>query len=190
MAERLSVLFYPCALDEVPLVRFEIDRFALPWLKPPCCRQPNAFHPRPHGETMSPEQEILALARVVAVVGLSTEPRKDSHIVARHVQRSGLRVVPVHPSAAEILGEKAYPSLAAIPDGLREQVDLVDVFRPAAEAPRIVQDALAALPALKGVWLQKGLVSQDAARLARERGLLYVEDRCLRTQLLYRRFAA
>ncbi|WP_326566660.1 CoA-binding protein [Amycolatopsis rhabdoformis] len=120
---------------------------------------------------MQPE-EILASATTIAVVGLSRDPAKAAHGVPATLQAHGFRIIPVHPSATELLGEKVYRSLKDIP----EPVDLVDVFRPAAEAPGIAADAVAI--GAKALWLQQGIVSAEAKRIAEEGGLEYVENRC------------
>ncbi|MEV0071696.1 MULTISPECIES: CoA-binding protein [unclassified Amycolatopsis] len=120
---------------------------------------------------MQPE-EILANATTIAVVGLSRDPAKAAHGVPATLQAHGFRIIPVHPSATELLGEKVYRSLKDIP----EPVDLVDVFRPAAEAPGIAADAVAI--GAKALWLQQGIVSAEAKRIAEEGGLEYVENRC------------
>lgn len=91
------------------------------------------------------------------------------------MQAAGYRIIPVHPSAAEVLGEKAYRSLEDIP----EPVDLVNVFRPAEEAPGIARSAVAI--GAKALWLQVGIRSQEAWRIAAEAGMAYVEDRCAAT---------
>lgn len=133
---------------------------------------------------------LLTASRTIAVVGLSSNPRKDSYIVAHHLHRYGYTIVPVNPTAGEILGRRAYPSIAAIPPDLARTVDLVVVFRPAEEVPGIVREALEHLPNLKGIWTQKNIVSPEAAELARARGLAVVQNRCIRTQHLYLRFVA
>lgn len=136
------------------------------------------------------EQALLSATAVVAVVGLSTDPAKDSRIVAGHLERNGYRVVPIHPTADAILGETAYPSIAEIPDDLAELVDVVDIFRPAEEVPAIVAEALEHLPELKGIWTQKGIVHDEGVEPARKAGLTVVQDRCIRTQDLFGRFTS
>jgi len=98
-------------------------------------------------------------------------------------------VVPISPAATAALGRPAYPSLAALPADLARQVDLLLVFRPSTEVPAIVEAALAHLPGLKAIWTQKGIVHDEAAARARARGLTVVQDRCIRTQHLFTRFA-
>jgi predicted CoA-binding protein len=115
----------------------------------------------------------LAAANTIAVVGLSRNPAKAAHAVPANLQAAGFRIIPVHPSADELLGEKVYRSLTDIP----EPVDLVDVFRPAAEAPGIAREAVAI--GANTLWLQQGIVSPEARRIATEAGLDYVEDRCI-----------
>jgi uncharacterized protein len=118
-------------------------------------------------------QQILAGAAVIAVVGASRDPGKPAHTVPLHMQRHGWRIVPVNPHTDELLGEKVYRSLADIP----HPVDLVDVFRPADDAVEVVRQAVAiGAPA---VWLQLGIVSPEARRIAEEAGIDYVEGRCL-----------
>ncbi len=120
----------------------------------------------------SPAQ-ILRDAEVIAVVGASREAWKPSHSVPLEMLRHGWRIIPVNPYADEVFGLKAVPTLADI----REPVDLVDIFRPAADAVEIVRQAVAIkAPA---VWLQSGIVSAEARRIAAEAGMDYVEDRCL-----------
>ncbi|MGC4804572.1 CoA-binding protein [Micromonospora sp. DT233] len=122
---------------------------------------------------MRSPQQILADSAVIAVVGASRDPAKAAHRVPAQMQRHGWRIIPVNPTADELFGERVYRSLADIP----HPVDLVDVFRPAADAVEVVREAVAiGAPA---VWLQLGIVSPQARRIAEEAGLDYVEDRCL-----------
>jgi len=116
---------------------------------------------------------LLTRARTVAVVGLSPEPDRPSHKVASALQGFGFRIIPVHPMAREILGEKVYPDLASVP----EQIDLVDVFR----APEQVDEVIDACIALRvpAVWLQDGVINEPAAQRAREAGLTVIMDRCV-----------
>jgi predicted CoA-binding protein len=122
------------------------------------------------------ERRILTDYSTIAVVGLSRNPSKAAHAVPAAMQAAGYRVIPVNPGTDSVLGERCYPHLSDIP----EPVEVVEVFRPAAEAPQIVRDA-AAIGA-RAVWLQLHLRSEEARRLAEEAGLLYVEDRCMAVQ--------
>jgi predicted CoA-binding protein len=116
---------------------------------------------------------LLKSVRTLAVVGLSPQPARPSYRVAQAMQRHGFRIVPVRPLVDEVLGEKAYPSLADIPF----QVDLVDVFRAAEHVPAIVEQCLALhLPA---IWIQEGIVAEAAAHEAQAGGMAVVMDRCL-----------
>jgi hypothetical protein len=107
-----------------------------------------------------------------AVVGCSADPTKAAHSVPAAMQAYGWRIVPVNPHADQLLGQPVYRRLADIP----EPVQVVNVFRPAAEAADVVQQAIDV--GAKAVWLQLGIVSAGARRLADDAGLLYVEDRC------------
>ncbi|RAO31644.1 Acetate--CoA ligase (ADP-forming) [Micromonospora noduli] len=122
---------------------------------------------------MRTASQILADSAVIAVVGASRDPFKAAHGVPLQMQQYGWRIIPVNPTVDELFGERAYRTLADIP----HPVDLVDVFRPAADAAQVVRDAAAiGAPA---VWLQLGIVSAEARRIAEEAGMDYVEDRCL-----------
>ena len=111
--------------------------------------------------------------RTIAVVGLSPQPARPSFRVALAMQRYGFRIVPVRPLVDEVLGEKAYASLADIPF----RVDLVDVFRAAEHVPAIVEQCLALH--LPSIWIQEGIVHDAAAHLAQTGGMTVVMDRCL-----------
>lgn len=120
-----------------------------------------------------PYLAILRAARTVAVVGLSPNPARPSHRVARYLQGRGYRIVPVNPTVETVLGERSYPSLAAIP----EPVDVVDVFRRSEEVPPVVDEAVRI--GAKALWMQEGVVHEAAAAKARAAGLAVVMDRCM-----------
>lgn len=118
-------------------------------------------------------RRIYRETRTIAVVGASTDEEKPAHHIPEYLKLQGYRIVPVNPRGGEILGERAFPSLAAVD----VPVDVVDVFRPAEEAPDIARQAVAV--GAKVLWLQEGIVSEEAARIAGEGGLAVVMDRCL-----------
>lgn len=118
-------------------------------------------------------ERILETARTIAVVGLSPDPRRPSHGVARYLQRAGYRIIPVNPALTEVLGEKAYARVRDLPD----PVDIVDVFRRSEFVGPIVDEAIAA--GAKAVWLQDGVVDEAAAARARTAGLDVVMDDCI-----------
>jgi predicted CoA-binding protein len=127
---------------------------------------------------LSPEdRELRALlgdVRTIAVVGLSSKPNRPSLEVARYLQEHGYRIVPVNPNETEVLGERSYPSLADVP----ERVDVVDVFRRAEDTPAIARDAVAI--GARVLWLQEGIVSDEAARIATDGGLEVIMGVCIR----------
>ena len=116
---------------------------------------------------------ILREARTIAVVGLSADPDKPSHEVAAYLQAHGYRVIPVNPRGGMILGETVYADLRAVP----EPVDIVEVFRPAAACLDVARAAVAV--GAKVLWLQLGIVNEEAAALARVADLAIVMDRCM-----------
>jgi predicted CoA-binding protein len=122
---------------------------------------------------MDATERILHDFRTIAVVGLSRDPSKAAHAIPARMQRAGFRVIPVNPHLDSVLGEKAYPTLRDV----AEPVEVVLVFRPSEEAAAVAQDAVAI--GAKALWLQQGITSAEARRLATAAGLLYVEDRCI-----------
>lgn len=119
---------------------------------------------------------LLGEARTVAVVGLSSKPSRPSHEVARHLLQHGYRVVPVNPAETEVLGQRAFPTLLDIPTDV--QVDVVDVFRRAEETPEVARQAVAI--GAKVLWLQEGIVNEEAYRIADEAGLDVIMGVCIR----------
>jgi predicted CoA-binding protein len=124
-------------------------------------------------ETSALTRRILEEMSTFAVVGLSSDPTKAAHSVPAAMQAYGWRMIPVNPHAEMLLGEKVYRRLADIP----EPVEVVNVFRPSAEAADVTRQAVEI--GAKAVWLQLGIVSAEARQIATDAGLLYVEDRCL-----------
>lgn len=130
-------------------------------------------------ESVSEDRELRALlgaARTIAVVGLSPNPERDSNEIAAYLQEHGMRVIPVNPMVDEVLGERSYPSLRDIPSDI--EVDIVDVFRRAEETPAIAREAVAI--GAKALWLQEGIVNQEAARIAEDAGLDVIMGVCIR----------
>jgi predicted CoA-binding protein len=127
-------------------------------------------------------KEILTKYKVIAVVGLSKEPEKDSHKVSAYLQQHGYRIIPVNPFADQVLGEKSYKSLLDIPSEIQKTIEIVDIFRRSEDVPPIVEQAIE-LKAMFGkplvVWMQLGIVNEQAAESARKSGLIVVMDKCL-----------
>lgn len=117
-------------------------------------------------------QDVLAGAKTIAVVGASRDPHKAGGSVPAGLQRRGFRIIPVNPYADTLFGERAYRSVLDIP----EKIDIVDVFRPAADAPEIARQA--AQVGAKALWLQLDIRSDEARRIAEDAGMDYVEDEC------------
>ncbi len=116
--------------------------------------------------------KILEDCRTIAVVGLSSNPGRASNGVAGYMKREGYKIVPVNPREEQVFGEKSYPSLADVPG----KIDLVDVFRRSEEAGAVVDEAIKV--GAKAVWLQEGVIDDQAAKRAQDAGLLVVMDRC------------
>ncbi len=116
---------------------------------------------------------ILKESKTIAVVGLSPEPNRPSHGVAAYLKSKGYKIIPVNPAVHEVLGEKSYPDLNTIP----VKVDVVDIFRRPEFVPQIVEDAIKIKA--KAVWMQEGIIHEDAAKKARNAGLSVVMDRCM-----------
>ena len=121
-------------------------------------------------------RRILTRSRTLAVVGLSAQWYRPSYFAAKYMQDHGYRIVPVNPRYDEVLGQRCYPDLRAIPDA----VDLVDCFRKAPEIPAIAEDAIAI--GAKVLWMQLGIVNEAAARRAAEAGLDVVMNRCVKIE--------
>ncbi len=131
------------------------------------------------GTELTPEERelrsLLGEAEVVAVVGISSKPWRPSHEVASYLQQHGYRIVPVNPNEHEVLGERVYASLLDIPEDIH--VDVVDVFRRAEHTPEVARDAVAI--GARTLWLQEGIVSDEAARIASEGGLEVIMGVCI-----------
>jgi predicted CoA-binding protein len=121
--------------------------------------------------------EILKSARNIAVVGISSNPARASHGVSGWLKRQGFHIIPVNPAETEVHGEKAYASLADI----TEPIDIVDIFRRSDQVLPIVQEAIAKHPRL--IFMQEGVVNEQAASLAEANGIPVVMDRCILKEL-------
>ena len=129
-----------------------------------------------HNPPSEEVRRILETSRVIAVVGLSSNPERDSNQVARYLIHHGYTVVPVNPQEKEILGRTSYPDLASIPSG----VDIVDIFRRVDAIPGIVDEAIRIQA--KVIWMQLGLAHNESARKATEAGLSVVQSKCLKVE--------
>lgn len=123
---------------------------------------------------------VLTYARSIAVVGASPEPWRPSHTIARFLIESGFEVYPVNPTVDRVLGVPTYPSVGAIP----HRIDVVDVFRRPEFLEEVARDAAAA--GARALWLQSGLTSSSARMIAEAAGMDFVEDHCLKVELLRR----
>ena len=119
-------------------------------------------------------KNILLSAKTIASVGLSSNPGKESYGIVQYLKSQGYRIIPVNPTADEILGEKSYPDLESVP----EPIDVVQVFRKPEDVPPVVDSAIKV--GAKVVWMQEGIVNEEAAQKAREAGLQVVMDACMR----------
>jgi len=120
-----------------------------------------------------PIADILSKYKTIAVVGLSSNPRRPSHEVSEYMQRAGYRIIPVNPNETEVLGERSYARLEDVP----ESVDVVNVFRRTEEVPTAVESAIRV--GAKVVWMQLGIENEEAAEKARAAGLAVVENACI-----------
>jgi predicted CoA-binding protein len=124
----------------------------------------------------SPGEKILKEYRTVAIVGASSDPERPSFRVLRYLSEHGYKVIPVNPNEHEILGMTCYPNLGSIP----EKVEVVDIFRKSEAVMPVVEEAIKI--GAKAVWMQEGVVNDEAATKARDAGLLVVMDKCMRKQ--------
>ena len=124
----------------------------------------------------STEEAILKNSQVIAVVGLSGNPERPSNIVAAYLMDNGYTVIPVNPREDEILGLKSYPDLSSVP----QKVDVVDIFRKPEDVPPLVEDAIKI--GAKTVWMQEGVINEEAAARARDAGLDVVMDKCMKKE--------
>jgi len=132
--------------------------------------------------TVSP-LDVIKESRVIAVVGASANPQKDAHTIPAFLKEKGYRIVPINPSAGEILGERAFPSLESLPEEVAREVDVVEVFRPSAELPQVARQVID-LSKRQGrryvFWSQSGLESDEAKLMLGANGIPFVMDACMR----------
>ena len=119
------------------------------------------------------EATILNNYRIIAMVGLSPDPNRPSHRVAKYLINQGYKVIPVNPDAQEILGTRSYSNMSSIP----EPIEIVDIFRRSEEVMPIVDEAIKV--GAKAVWMQEGVVNEEAESKAQDAGLMVVMDRCM-----------
>jgi predicted CoA-binding protein len=119
--------------------------------------------------------DILKNYKTIAVVGLSSNPRRPSFTVTQYMQSAGYRIIPVNPNETEVLGEKSFPRLEDIPKS--QPIEIVDIFRRSENIPPVVDSAIAV--GAKVIWMQQGIENQNAAAKARAAGLFVVEDACI-----------
>ena len=127
-------------------------------------------------------RDILAKYKTIAVVGLSRKHDKDSHIVSAYLKAHGFRIIPVNPFAAEVLGEKSYKSLLEIPREIQKTIEVVEIFRPSKEVSPIVELAIKLklkFGKLQVIWMQLGIVNEQAAEMAKKVGLIVVMNKCM-----------
>ena len=127
-------------------------------------------------------KEVLTKYKTVVVVGISQDPSKDSHRVARYLKDHDFRIIPVNPTTNEVMGERSYKSLLETPPEIQKKIEIVDIFRPSAEVPSIVAQAVELkerydMPHV--IWMQLGIVDVQAAETARQAGLIVVMNRCM-----------
>jgi uncharacterized protein len=125
---------------------------------------------------MALEEEILKSNRIIAIVGCSSDPSRPSNQVAEYLKESGYTIVPVNPNEKEVLSEKCYPDLSSIPG----HVDVVDIFRKSAECLPIAREAVRVGASV--IWMQEGVVNEEAAACAREAGLKVVMNKCIKKE--------
>ena len=123
------------------------------------------------------QRRILTQARTIAVVGLSDKPERDSHEIARYLQSQGYRIIPVNPVVTEVLGEKSYPTLLAVPTS--EKIDIVDIFRRSDQVGPVVDEAL--VRGVGAIWMQLGVENPGAAAAAEGRHVPVIQNTCIRT---------
>ncbi|MBS7626496.1 CoA-binding protein [Candidatus Bathyarchaeota archaeon] len=130
-------------------------------------------------------KDVLSRCRTVAVVGVSRDPSKDSRIVAEYLMSQGYEVIPINPFTDELLGKKCYKTLVDMPEEVAKRIDIVNIFRPAEETPQIVEQVISLRKKLGRpdvIWMQLGIINEEAARMAEEAGMVVIMDRCIKIE--------
>lgn len=122
---------------------------------------------------MPDEEEILNSSRVIAIVGISPNSKRPSYRIAGYLKEHGYKIIPVNPRVREIMGETSYPDLLSVP----EAVDVVDIFRKSKSVLPIVAESIKI--GAKAIWMQEGVINDDAASRARDAGLKVIMDKCI-----------
>ncbi len=135
--------------------------------------KPKGLHGAASTRAADAMTELLKRARTIAVVGLSSKRLRPSYGVSAYMQAAGYRIIPVNPNERQVLGEQSYPRLEDVP----EKVDIVNVFRRSEQVPEVVESAIRI--GAQAIWMQEGVVHEEAARRAREAGLEVVMDLCI-----------
>jgi len=131
------------------------------------------------------DMENILNLKNIAVVGCSRNEAKDAHRIPKYLKEHGYRIIPINPFSEEILGEKCYPSLLEMPEDLKRTVDIVNIFRPSDDVPPIVDQAVKLKEEFgtpKVIWMQLGIVNEEAAEKARDTGIAVVMDRCMKIE--------
>jgi predicted CoA-binding protein len=126
--------------------------------------------------------KILSKSKTIAVVGLSMEPRKDSYKVAEYLQSQGYKIIPINPSANQILSEKSYDSIVELPENLKKTVDVIDIFRPSNEVSEIITQAIKMKKRYDKpdvIWMQLNIFDINGSKEARNAGIDVIMDKCM-----------
>lgn len=130
-------------------------------------------------------KDILKKYKVIAIVGLSRNPNKDSYLVAQYLINHGYKIVPINPNAKEILGIKCYPSLEDLPDNIKNIIEIIDIFRPSEEVEEIVNQAIK-IKSVFGkpyvIWMQLGISNDRAVEKAKDHGFIVIQNRCIKIE--------
>jgi predicted CoA-binding protein len=130
-------------------------------------------------------RDIIMGFKNVAVVGISKNEEKHAHKVPRYLKEHGYNIIPINPTADEILGEKCYSTLLDVPEELAQKIEVIDIFRPSNEVGKIVDDAIVLrnrYGAPRAIWMQEGIINTEAAEKARSAGFEVVMDHCMKKE--------